>query len=183
MYRLQAAVSLLFCQCIGAFLPSSRLSIAFAFTTYTSAVGAPLPKRQSVADTKLFDAVIADEGSPRGGSFGSAPKVIPKTYKENAYILSKLQSNFIFQDFSHEQLESLVSSFERAEYPKGSLICEQGDKGDKIDYLYIVLKGECAVLIDGKRLPEPYGTVSSESMIGELASKLKSRTLNPLSPP
>jgi CRP-like cAMP-binding protein len=65
---------------------------------------------------------------------------------------------------------SLVKEGELIERESGSLICEQGDAGDT---LFVVLKGEVSVQVEGKTLAR----VSRGQIVGELAFALRrSRT-------
>jgi predicted membrane chloride channel (bestrophin family) len=90
-----------------------------------------------------------------------------KTAEEQTFIIKTLQSNFLFQDITGDSFDSLVSAFEKTVYPRGSVIVKQGDTN--ADYVYIVANGKCTVSIDGQQLPEPYGTMTKGSMVGELA--------------
>jgi len=101
------------------------------------------------------------------------PNVYPKTIEETAFIEEVLQANFLFQDLfiedhENQELAGVVSSFEKQVYDKGTLLCEQGDT-ENTDYLYLIANGTCSIAVDGKVLPEPYGTIGSGSLIGDLA--------------
>lgn len=65
-------------------------------------------------------------------------------------------------------LSGVIGSFEKIKYSRGKILTEQGDAVDT-DYLYLIGNGTCSVTIDGKLLPEPYGTLGKGAMIGELA--------------
>jgi len=104
------------------------------------------------------------------------PPTFSKTEEEASFIESVLRTNFIFNEYStsatdHNNAGSLneaVAAFERVDFEKGSLLCKQGDTID-IDYLYIVYRGECSVIVDGKRLVESYGTLSEGILVGDIA--------------
>lgn len=87
-----------------------------------------------------------------------------KTESEEKIILSHIEGNFLFQHV--KDLSEVVSAFEKVSYPSGSVICLQGDSNT--DYSYVVDSGECSVSIDGKQLPEPYGTLTKGGSFGEL---------------
>ena len=102
------------------------------------------------------------------------PKVFPKEDEEMLFIKEVLKANFLFQDFSDENNEEnldlsvVIASFEKFTYNEGTMLCKQGDTEDT-DYLYLIVSGSCSVSIDGKLLPDPYGTMRSGSLIGDLA--------------
>jgi len=52
-------------------------------------------------------------------------------------------------------------------FAEESYLCEQGD--EQADYLYIIYRGACNALIDGKQLDEPYGTMQEGSWIWDVA--------------
>jgi len=66
-------------------------------------------------------------------------------------------------------LSEVVSAFEEIRFPKDAYLYKQGDLPYDDDYMYIIYSGECGIFIDGKRLPEPSGTVRKESLIGDVA--------------
>ena len=96
-----------------------------------------------------------------------------KSEEEASFIESVLRTNFIFNEYSTSTIDgnntgSIYEAFERVDFEKGSLLCKQGDTID-IDYLYIVYRGECSVIVDGKRLVESYGTLSEGILVGDIA--------------
>ena len=95
------------------------------------------------------------------------PPIFNNSNEETNSIKSTLMTNFMFQSLSDKTLDKLVLAFEKVEYNRGAIITRQGDK--KIDYFYVIYKGDCDVTVDGKKLPYPYGTLSEGTMFGELA--------------
>jgi CRP-like cAMP-binding protein len=107
--------------------------------------------------------------------------VFSKKEEEVSFIKKVLRANFLFQDFTsiHDEdkkgnvieipsLSTVVQSFEKYTYKKGTILCTQGDSTDT-DYLYLIASGSCNVSIDNKKLPDPYGTMGEGSLIGDLA--------------
>lgn len=96
-----------------------------------------------------------------------APPSFNATDEELTFIKDNLCRNFLFQDMTGDTFDGLCAAFEKVTFPKGSVIVKQGDTN--IDYLYLVEDGECTVTIDDKKLPDPYGTMTRASIMGELA--------------
>ena len=122
-----------------------------------------------------------DTDSDSDSSQSHVPNVFPKEEKELSFIKEVLRANFLFQDFSsiHDEdqkgnvvespgLSTVVGSFEKYTYKRGTVLCTQGDSADT-DYLYLIASGSCSVCIDGEKLPDPYGTMGEGSLIGDLA--------------
>lgn len=91
----------------------------------------------------------------------------PKTEKETKFLASTLKTNVLFQDVPKPSLQQMVDSFERVKFEKGSTIVRQGDA--TADFMLVIGSGECSISIDGEELPDPYGTMTNGSMLGELA--------------
>ena len=101
-----------------------------------------------------------------------------KSPQKIKFIENVLLSSFFFvEDFATRAVETktdidlseVVSAFEEIHCPKDSYLYNQGDLPHDDDYMYIIYSGECGIFIDGKRLPEPSGTVRKESLIGDVA--------------
>lgn len=90
-----------------------------------------------------------------------------KTFAEEQFISTALLKNSLFTDISDTSLNELVGAFEKREASKGERIISQGDRCDG-GYVYLVRKGRCRVIVDGKVVPEPYGTVGPAAIFGEL---------------
>jgi hypothetical protein len=77
----------------------------------------------------------------------------------------------LFQGVDDQALDAIVAAFEKVEYDSGDEIIRQGDPCQDADatYMYVVTKGECAVKVNGKVLPDPYGTLTRDAIFGELA--------------
>lgn len=93
---------------------------------------------------------------------GYKPPVHEKTAKETSFIQESLQSNFVFENLTDKELSPLVKAFETTTVAAGKLIIEQGDDGD---YFYIVKRGHCAFVVDGKKV----GQAGRGASFGELA--------------
>lgn len=65
------------------------------------------------------------------------------------------------------KLQQLLTAFEGVKYLEGTILYEQGDT--EADCMHIIAEGECSISIDGQDLPDPYGTMTPGSIIGELA--------------
>ncbi len=98
-----------------------------------------------------------------------------KTREKEALIKDVVQSNYIFHDAStsgingnDSDVSKLVAAFEEVEFAEGFSICKQGDLDDT-NYLYIIYEGDCSIVIDGKQLVEPYGTMHKGSVVGDMA--------------
>jgi len=99
------------------------------------------------------------------------PSVFPKEDKERIFLEQTLRSSFLFQELTAENdndLSQVIASFEKFKCDKGFLLCKQGDAEDTI-YMYVIAKGKCIISIDEKKLPDPYGTIGSGSLVGDLA--------------
>ena len=140
--------------------------------------------RTSYHRGRRFQPTNKNPFSNRGGDGGVkqyassfTPPKFKKSPEQEAFIESVLQVNFLFVDEFESGTESaaeggntylshLVDAFEEVNFEEGSNICKQGDL-DEDGYLYIIHKGECSVTVDGKRLVEPYGTMTEGSLVGD----------------
>eukprot|EP00580_Thalassiosira_gravida_P018052 CAMPEP_0201675952 /NCGR_PEP_ID=MMETSP0494-20130426/40732_1 /ASSEMBLY_ACC=CAM_ASM_000839 /TAXON_ID=420259 /ORGANISM="Thalassiosira gravida, Strain GMp14c1" /LENGTH=480 /DNA_ID=CAMNT_0048158549 /DNA_START=42 /DNA_END=1484 /DNA_ORIENTATION=- len=73
----------------------------------------------------------------------------------------------MFHSLPDATLQKLVLAFEEVDLKKGDNVMKQGDT--EIDYFYVIRSGSCSVEIDGKKLPDPYGTMTEGTILGELA--------------
>ena len=64
-----------------------------------------------------------------------------------------------------------MASFEKCQYDADDEIIRQGDPchDPATTYMYVVTKGECSVKVNGKVLPDPYGTMTRDAIFGELS--------------
>jgi hypothetical protein len=138
--------------------------LLFTFRGSTSAFGRPVQTAAALQTEGVAVSARAAKGSQQEEY---SPPLFRKTAQEDKFIMETLRTNFMFQDLPSDMMESLVKAFEKVEYPTGSVIVNQGDAD--ADFMYILSKGECSVAIDGKILPEPYGTMTRASIFGELA--------------
>ena len=91
-----------------------------------------------------------------------------KTSTEIQFILKSLQKNVLFQNLPPSSLKGFVGAFEKVTYNPNDVIVKQGDESIG-DYVYLVFDGECIVTVDGKRAPDPYGTLGPSSIFGEMS--------------
>ena len=120
------------------------------------------------ADASALSAASAASSSAAATAKGGfIPPVHFKEPDEFSFIKSTLLTNFMFQSLPDNTLDKLVLAFDKVELTKSSTIIEQGD--NNIDYFYVISDGEVAVTIDGKQLPDPYGTLAEGTVFGELA--------------
>ena len=99
------------------------------------------------------------------------PSIFPKADNEKIFLEETLRSSFLFRELTTENdhdLSEVIASFEKFTCDKGSLLCKQGDAEDT-SYMYVIAKGKCSISIDEKKLPDPYGTIGSGSLVGDLA--------------
>ena len=125
----------------------------------------PRQRRKNPVDVDDDDPVTS---SPYNENY--EPPIYNKTKEERELLLESITANFMFQDLPEDVLEKVVLAFELVPREKtlpGSIIFKQGDTSNQ--YMYIVAEGECSVLIDGKTIAEPFGTIKKGSIVGELA--------------
>jgi hypothetical protein len=91
----------------------------------------------------------------------------PKSPDEYEFIKMALLDNVMFVGLPKETLDSLIYAFEATTAKNGDVIVTQGDHCEG-DYVYLVGNGDCTVLVDGKVVPEPYGTLKPKAIFGEL---------------
>ena len=89
-----------------------------------------------------------------------------KSQEEMAFLEKSLQHGILFHDLAQESPKDLAKKFTKVEYEPGSTIFQEHEEGD---FMLLIYKGDCSVSINGKLLPEPYGTMGKGSMLGELA--------------
>jgi CRP-like cAMP-binding protein len=91
----------------------------------------------------------------------------PKTKKEYAFIKTALLENVMSTTLPDAPLDTLIKACEKVTVRKGKVIVRQGEPC-KGDYVYLVGEGDCTVLVDGKVVPEPYGTLRPMAIFGDL---------------
>ena len=83
-------------------------------------------------------------------------------------ILNELLSRIeIFQDLKEKELSILKNRMERKEFPKGTIIFQEGDEGKE---MYIVLSGSIGISV---RLPDstelPLAQIQAGNFFGEMS--------------
>lgn len=90
-----------------------------------------------------------------------------KTADEVDFIEKSLLANSLFSGIPKTNLMKMVNACEKKQAPKGEVIIRQGDS--TIDgYVYLLAKGKCKVIVDGKEAPEPYGSIGEAFLFGEM---------------
>jgi len=127
----------------------------------------PQPPRSS--QSRLVQ-LVASDSLEGGGAFYSSSestKFFPKTAKDIQFIREALLDNVMFTNLPKETLEMLIRAFEKTFVTRDQAIVTQGDSVEG-DYVYMVARGECTVFVDGKVVPEPYGTLKARAIFGEM---------------
>ena len=92
-----------------------------------------------------------------------------ETDDEVQFVRNALSNNALFVDLPSSSLNALVDNFERREVPGDTAIITQGDPCDVQSSVYLVAEGNFVkVYVDGKQVPEPYGTIGPGRVFGEL---------------
>jgi Cyclic nucleotide-binding domain len=107
------------------------------------------------------------EGKHQDALPPTATATFPKTQQEYAFIQKALLENVMFTTLPDAALENLIMSCEKTTVHKGQVIVTQGSPCQG-DYVYLVAEGDCTVVVNGKLVPEPYGTLRPMAIFGEL---------------
>lgn len=90
--------------------------------------------------------------------------------EEVDFIKKSLMDGFPFNDLPEDAIDKLVESFKKVEFKKGDTLFTEGDEVTSADdFMLVILEGKCAISIEGKPLPNPYGIMGEGSVLGELA--------------
>jgi predicted membrane chloride channel (bestrophin family) len=87
--------------------------------------------------------------------------------EEHALLRKALMKNFMFKSLSDSIIEDLIQAFEKMDAEKDQVIVRQGDSCENA-CIYVIAEGECSVIVNGKVVPEPYGTLKAKSVFGEV---------------
>ena len=92
---------------------------------------------------------------------------------DQEFIVAALSRNDLFLDLdlSQERIAEAATRFERSSYADGTVILEQGDDDFQSMHWYLIAKGRCQVLIDGRPLPRMgrYGGLTRGKTFGEVS--------------
>ena len=92
---------------------------------------------------------------------------------DQEFIVAALSRNDLFLDLglSQERIAEAATRFERSSYADGTVILDQGDDDFQSMYWYLIAKGRCQVLIDGRPLPRMgrYGGLTRGKTFGEVS--------------
>jgi len=91
-----------------------------------------------------------------------AAPVHPKSDKDEKFVRSALEGNFVFDNLGDFETDMLVNAFEKSSRGQGEKVIVQGEVGD---YFYIIHKGSVAFEVDGAEV----GTAKEGNSFGELA--------------
>ena len=110
-------------------------------------------------------------GSGRSKSMASRNSSRWRSAMSTSSVRTIISGLLLFQGVDDQSLDAIVASFEKVEYDADDEIIRQGDPCHDPDttYMYVVTKGECAVKVNGKVLPDPYGTLTRDAIFGELS--------------
>lgn len=85
-------------------------------------------------------------------------------------LVTSLQGGYDSRDTDLICLDRLIDAFEQTTVYGNDVIMNQGEMCDATDdFMYVVGNGECTVSVDGKVIPEPYGTLKPRAIFGELS--------------
>ena len=116
-----------------------------------------------------------DAGSPGGRSKSSRSMASCSSRRGSTMSTSSVKTIIsglpLFQNVDDDVLDAIVASFEKCQYEADDEIIRQGDPCHDAEttYMYVVTKGECSVKVNGKVLPDPYGTMTRDAIFGELS--------------
>jgi len=113
-----------------------------------------------------------DAGSPGGRSKSSRSMASRSSRRGSTSSVINIISGLpLFQSVDDDVLDAIVASFEKCQYEADDEIIRQGDPCHDAEttYMYVVTKGECSVKVNGKVLPDPYGTMTRDAIFGELS--------------
>jgi len=162
-------------------LVSLLVSLASAFgTTLNVGISEARRRYQEGISSSLSFSGGAAQDEARGINGAPGPTIsevnvttpFNKTEEEYSFIEESLSNNVLFTSLPKVSLHSLIDSFERVPDVSG-VIVQQGDPSEG-GYVYLIAEGECTVAVDGKEVPEPYGTLKPRSIFGERGVLYKS---------
>ncbi|CAB9498691.1 dependent protein kinase regulatory subunit [Seminavis robusta] len=102
-----------------------------------------------------------------GGYLPESIPQFPKSTEEYKFIKKSLLQNVMFTRLPAATLDTLILAFEKRTANKEDIIVTQGEPCEG-DFVYLVAEGDCTVIVDGKVVPEPYGTLKPKAIFGEL---------------
>ena len=85
----------------------------------------------------------------------------------DTFLRNALQKNVMFSSMPTSSLNTLIDAFELVEVDQDQVLVEQGDSSEG-GFVFVIAEGKCTVTVDGKVVPEPYGVLQPQSIIGEL---------------
>lgn len=115
---------------------------------------------------RAFSESVKVATSLDGGSANDIPS-FSKSPEEYKFIKEALLENVMFTNLPKATLDRLIDAFEWTTVSKDQVVVKQGELCEG-DYVYMIGDGKCTVIVDGKVVPEPYGTLKPKAIFGEL---------------
>lgn len=103
-----------------------------------------------------------------GDPIQSDGSFFPKTKEEYSFLETALLNNVLFTNLPNSSLVSLIDAFECVAVPQDHVLVQQGEHASTAAFVFVIASGVCTVTVDGKVVPEPYGTLNPGSIVGEL---------------
>lgn len=102
--------------------------------------------------------------------FSSHTHLYAKRSKEELdFIKESFNENDLFRNLPSKSYEEIINALELKEATQNEIIVRQGDLPTDNNFVYLIAEGECSVIVDGEMVPEPYGTMKSGLVFGDLA--------------
>ncbi|GAX26970.1 hypothetical protein FisN_9Lh274 [Fistulifera solaris] len=92
----------------------------------------------------------------------------PKSKEEYTFLETALLNNVLFTNLPNSSLVSLIDAFECVTVPQHHVLVQQGEHASTAAFVFVLASGLCTVTVDGNVVPEPYGTLTPGSIVGEL---------------
>ena len=165
------------------------LSVTTAFGTHSfptevtnAAASASSVLFRSRSRSGVYSSTVQLVTSLEGGYDIASIDSFPKSLEQNEFIKKALLKNVMFTNLPKTTLDRLIGALEQTTVNKDDVIVKQGQICDVAgEYVYLVADGECTVIVDGKVVPEPYGTLKPGAIFGELGvlySQTRAATIN-----
>lgn len=158
---------------IGSFLSfgsKASKSSTRPFKSFRKSVGTLLPSTGHGSTTHQGNAYMSIRQTVRDALPTIMKSGVNMHLSDHEYSLieKSLKKNFLFKKLCPKSLHALVMAFERTEAVKDEIIIQQGDTCEDDSYVYVIAEGVASVLVDGKQVPPPYGSLAPKCIFGEL---------------
>eukprot|EP00980_Cylindrotheca_fusiformis_P005939 scaffold1259_cov102-Cylindrotheca_fusiformis.AAC.3 len=91
-----------------------------------------------------------------------------KTEEQSEFLDSVIKTSVFVGELSEGLSSQMIASFKPVSYKKGTVLCYEGET-EEANSMYVIENGECSVFREGRKLPEPYGTMTRGTIVGEMA--------------